>query len=176
MKTNKHTLLYATFSGVVFLAAFCLWFFLLNSIGRLETDAMTLVKSAATDRNKELALFSDAAVANDAAKSSGQIESFFVPANSIANLVDLIEKTALAGGVTASIDSISANPSLSAPLSPLSLKVSAIGTWSNLVAFSVTLESLPYDVVLTQVSFSKSGTDQKSLWRMDASVSSFVSN
>jgi Tfp pilus assembly protein PilO len=173
---NKRTITYTILSCAIFLWIFCSFIFILHSIGNLEKSALALMKTAAADRNKEAALFSDAAVASDATRSSNQIENFFPTSATVASFVELVEKTGLANGVTVSISSISTSPTRMVPLLSLSFNISATGSWSNLVAFTSVIESLPYDIVLTGVSFLKDGTDPKGNWNLQAGALSFVSN
>lgn len=176
MKTNKRTTTYTILSGAAFLVTLSALIFILHLIGNLEGSALTLMKTAAADRNKEAALFSDAAVASDATRSSNQIENFFPTSANVASFVELVEKTGTANGVTVSIGSISTSPTRMVPLLSLSFSISATGPWSNLVAFTSIIERLPYDIVLTGASFSKDGTGTKGNWNLQASASSYVSN
>lgn len=174
---NNRTLTYTIFSGIIFFGIFGSWIFLVHSLDHVQNATDAALASAANDRNKEQALFSDAAIASDAAKPSEELSNFFASSSALANLVELVEKTGVEENVNVSINTISADAvSTTTPLSPLSFSVSAAGAWGNLVAFSAALESLPYDIVLDKVSLFQSSSNGKESWSAQADVSSFISN
>ena len=173
---NNRTLIYATCSGLIFLLACGLWIFLLLSTTHAEQASTALDTNAANDRAEEATLFSDAAVARDAVAPSTELSSLFASSSAVASVVETVEKSGTALGLTVSINSISTDPAATTSLSTLSMSVSASGSWNDILAFAATLESLPYDIALSKVSLFQNGGDPKKEWHIDADASSFVSN
>jgi hypothetical protein len=173
MNTRSKT--FAIFSGIIFLTLAGAWIFLFISVRGSEQGAVGLLATAAEDRTEEAALFSDAAIARDAALPAAELSSFFAPSGDVASVIKAIEGTGKSEGLAVSIDSISAGTATTSPLSELSFSVSSTGPWDSLVAFVGSLESLPYDIALGKVSLFRD-TGPKGSWHVETDASSYVSN
>ena len=173
---NNRALTYTILSAILFIAFAVLWIFLLVSAIHIEQSALILESKANEERFEEAALFTDAATVRTTAVSSKTLFGIFVSSNNVASLVEAIEKNGSSNGITVSVDSISAGTVTTAPLSTLSISISASGSWKNLLAFAATLEKSPYDIVFNKISFFKSPDSGKIGWHIQADISSFISN
>jgi Tfp pilus assembly protein PilO len=100
------------------------------------------------------------------------VDSHLVAPDGIVEFVEYIEKTAVAAGVTLSVDDLRTEeipPKALPKLEYLRVTVSAKGSWGGVLRFASLVETLPYQVYIGGLTLETDGTAEKGkgvLWRV----------
>ncbi len=178
MNNNKYILILVLSIGIFGVSIF-LNYILLDRVSSMKVEADTNITNVIS-KQKMSEYYKG--VKNLSLSSKGdreKIDQSFVDYNDTVKFIEQIEKTADLVGVKLDIGNLSDNTKKDeqqALVGQLDFNVNIIGSWDKVTRFVLTLESLPYKIVLNNVQFNKTGSEiikpnEVQMWRAGISFS-----
>ncbi|MEN9621810.1 MAG: Pilus assembly protein PilO [Candidatus Parcubacteria bacterium] len=162
MKISKTYIVTLSVLGTLTLLTLGLWIFLIMKSSSLKSESLA-VESDILARTSEGAYFNSIRNVLKGSKPYLEtIDSRFIDKDSVPQFIDLLETKSLEAGINSDFSSIDIGAQNGSE-GLLRIRITGTGTWSNIISFIATLESLPYASKIESLSFAKPNI-KESIW------------
>jgi Tfp pilus assembly protein PilO len=167
---------FITIASLITLVVFSAWGYFLYVVKANQEEISSLSQSITNEKDKDNRLTSVRSLTVNTGSDIKKLDSIFVPFDSVAGFVELIEREASESSVDVSIGSLNLDDKKDVLIKSLVLHIEVSGSWSNVTRFLVRLEHLPKIIGINKVIMTRSDDkDTKSrMWKLQTDVMTYV--
>lgn len=158
MKLSKTYIITLSILGILTLSALSLWIFIMMKTSSLKAESLAVESDIITKTSEGSYFNSIRNVLKGSKQDLEIIDSRFITKDSVPQFIGLLETKSAQAGIKSDFSSIDIGAE-----GLLRIRITGTGTWSNIIEFIATLESLPYASKIESVSFSKPDV-KESIW------------
>jgi len=154
---NTHRNIVVTLAvWIICLVVLCSGGLFLYRIYSRDAEAQSLISESKDSLKKDEQLAVVRAALRESSATLGELETIFIPEDSVSSFIDSLETLATREGVTINLGSLSIDPVAGSTVAKqLRVRASTAGSWRNVLSFTSALESLPQAVVVQTAAFNK---------------------